>query len=73
MAERPVCSECEHFQMYKASGVVGYEAVCKARSRHGRMLDWQYGLSHKWTRTELKDRIESRICPAWCPKWRRMT
>ena len=69
MIDRPVCTECERFRIRKARGVIGYEAFCTAKSRQGRMIDWQYGLSHGWTRRELKDRVESRICPAWCVKW----
>ena len=67
----PICIECEYYQMFEAHGAVGYEAVCKARSRHGRLIDYQYGLGRKWTRDELKDRMASRISPAWCPKRKR--
>lgn len=69
--ERPICKQCEFFRFQKADGACGWEAYCTARSRHGRMIAWQYGLSYDWTRKELKDYLESRICPAWCPKWRK--
>lgn len=72
MIERPICKQCECFRFRKASGVCGWEAVCTANSRHGRMIDWQYGLSSVWCRKELKDKLEIRICPGWCPKWSRL-
>lgn len=72
MAERPICTECEYYRLIKARGnVIGYECYCMARSRNGRMIDSQYGLSHKWTREELKDRMQIKMCPGWCSKWRR--
>lgn len=69
--ERPICKQCDYFRFKKAKGVCGWEAHCTARSRSGRMIAWQYGLSSEWTRKELKDYLESRICPAWCPEWKR--
>lgn len=71
MTERPICKQCESYRMQKAKGTVGWETVCVARSRKGRVIDWQFGLSSAWTKRELKDRMEIKICPAWCPKQRK--
>lgn len=69
MAEKPVCSECEFYRFIKARGSVpGYECYCTAQSLRGRLIDYQYGRSQAWTRQELVDRMEIRICPKWCPK-----
>lgn len=68
MDDRPVCAECEHYRVRRARGTCGHEAVCTARTRNGRIIDWQYGMTLKFTRAELEDRIHSRISPRWCPK-----
>lgn len=72
MAERPICKECPYYSFRKASGTVGWEAYCTRLSRHGRIIEWQYGLSSEWTRKELKDRMEIKICPGWCKEWELM-
>lgn len=69
MTDRPVCSECEHYRIRKARNVCGWDAICIARSRNGRVIAWQYGLDLKWTKKELRDKVEIRICPGWCPEW----
>ncbi len=69
--ERPVCTECECFHLRRDLKTVGWIAVCTAKTSHGRMMDSQYGLSWKFTRAELLDRVEIRICPNWCMKWRK--
>lgn len=72
MIERPICKQCESFRFRRAKGVKGWEAVCIEKTLNGRMIDWQYGISSAWTREELKDKLEVRISPSWCPKWSRL-
>lgn len=68
---RPICRQCRYYQLRRALEAGGWEAYCTARSRHGRVIDWQYGMSPNWAKKELKDKMEIRICPGWCPEWRR--
>lgn len=71
MNDRPVCSECEHLRLVRHKDPSGWDAVCTAKSRHGRLIEMQYGLNMKFAKKELLDKIEIRICPGWCMKWRK--
>ena len=66
--ERPQCVNCKKFRLRK--DLSGFEAYCAAKTKHGRMIDWQYGLDMEWCKNELMDKIRSRICPGWCIKWK---
>lgn len=67
---RPVCIECECYLFRESRVATGWEALCRAESMHGRVIAVQFGMDYAWTKKELKDFMEIRGCPVWCPKLR---
>lgn len=68
MAERPACTQCAACRMKIEKGAKGWEAYCTAVSGRGRLIAWQYGTNLGWTKRELIDKLNAKICPRWCPK-----
>ena len=70
MNDRPACTECEFCKMKIENGAKGWEAYCTAGPRN-KLIMIQYGGRLGWTKQELIDRMNARICPGWCPMWKR--
>jgi hypothetical protein len=69
--ERPTCDGCEFCRLRMQRDAGGWEAYCTAMSKGGKFIAVQYGLKLNWAKRELLDRLNTRICPSWCPKWQR--
>ena len=69
MTDRPACTQCDAFKLRIDKGAKGWEAYCTATNSRGRLIAWQYGTKLTWTKNELIDKLNTKICPGWCPKW----
>lgn len=67
MTEIPACIEFENFRIRKYRVAEGWvcEAIC---ARKKQRIESQFGIVRKFCDAELKDKVNSKIKPAWCPK-----
>ena len=73
MNDRPACTQCNACRLQMEISAKGWEAYCTAagNGKRGRLIMWQFGHGLAWAKKELIDRLNTKICPAWCPAWER--